>query len=209
MTRNELLTNLIKDQLKDKRFMDVDTFRDMYVNGLPGKLALLAVSRTGEQILPIFDYDCFNTTELIDYNTIRETLGRDWTPVIGAHVYNRRPGYLPQTMLVTDGIVDESVLTRIFGQRCHWNHNTLGMTAFNFGEYMVNTLPRLAIYVVDNVGARRIRLANEVDEGTAFGITLDHHGHIRYLDRETGKTMYARMQVGVDALDWNVWPLGR
>jgi hypothetical protein len=208
MTRTELLTHLITDQIENRRFVDVDTFRDMYLHGLPGKLALLAVSRDGERILPIFENDYFHT-ELVDYTKVSETLGKEWIPVIAAHVYNRYPGRLPQTMLVTDGIVDERTLTRVFGQPCRWNHDLLGMTAFNFGEFVVDTLPRLSMYVVDREGARRIRLAKDVDEGRAHGITLDHNGSIRYVDRETGKTMVARMQVGVDTLDWNIWPVGR
>jgi hypothetical protein len=209
MTRTELLTNLINDYVDGRHYMTVDTFRDMFINGLPGKLALMAVSRDGERILPIFDNTYFPTTEWIDYNVIREALGTDWTPIIGAHVMHRFAGQLPQTMLMTDGIVDENVLTRIFGNHTRWHHNMMGLTAFNFGDFDINTLPGLAIYTIDVEGARRIRLASEINEGRAFGIHLDVNGHIRYLDSETGKTMFALLKIGTDTLDWNTWPIRR
>jgi len=208
MTRTELLTNLINDHLTNNHFMTVDRFRDLYLNGLPGKLALLAISRDGQHVLPVFDTHYLPTTELIDYNVIRNLLGTNWTPVVAAHVWHRYPGYLPQTMLTTDGIVDEKVLVRIFGNDFNTYPRVMGMVdAFNFGDYDFETLPRLAVYTIDNEGARRIRIGNDVDEGRVFGVHLDVNGYIRYLDRETGHTMYARMEIGRDNLVWNKWPI--
>jgi hypothetical protein len=207
MNRTEMLTNLITEHLTHNRYMDVHTFRETFVTGLPGKLALLAISRDGEKILPVFDQTFYPTTEKIDYNMVRQVLGNDWTPVITAHVWHRYPGYVPQTLLATDGIVDEKVLHRIFGNRVNWHHNVLGMVnAFNFGDFDIKTLPLLALYTVDIEGARRIRILNDADEGKVYGYDMDVNGYIRYMDRETGRTIFAQIEIGRDNLDWLHWP---
>ena len=207
MTRTELLTNLINDHLTNDRFMTVDMFRDMFVHGIPGRLALLAISRDGERLLPIFDTTLVPTTDTIDYRVIRETLGTDWTPIVTAQIWDRLPGHVPQTLLTTDGIVDEKVLVRIFGNRLFHTTTLNVVNGLTFGDFDVKTLPRLAVYTVDVEGARRIRIGNDVDEGRVFGVHLDVNGYIRYLDRKTGHTMHARMEIGRDSLEWITWPI--
>jgi hypothetical protein len=207
MTRTELLINLIKDHLDNKRFITVDNFRDMFINRLPGQLAFLAISRDGERVLPVFENTFFNTDELIDYTRVRDTLGDGWTPLITAHIWDRLPGTVPQTLLTTDGIIDEKLLVRIFGNRFNWNRNINTVHGLNFGRYDITTLPRLMLYTIDLEGARRIRTHNDTDEGRVFGIHLDTFGNIRYLDRETGRTMYTRFEIGRDTFDWIEWKI--
>lgn len=209
MTRTELLTNLINDYMTHNRYMTVDTFRDMFVNHIPGKLTFLAISRDGRNVLPLFDHDYHTTLtdDLIDYNVIRKVLGNDWTPVVTAHVWNRVPGNVPQTLLAMDGIVDEKVLHNIFGNVPRWTNIMGTVHGFNFGYYDLKTLPRLAMYTIDIEGARRIRTMNETDEGKVLGIHLDNFGYIRYLDHNTGKTVFARFDVGRTDLEWKLYNL--
>jgi hypothetical protein len=207
MTRTELITNLIKNHLDNNNFVTVDTFRDMFVNGLPGRLTLLAISRDGKNVLPVFDvFNYTTTTETIDYKVIRELLGTDWIPVLNAHIRTTL-GDVPQTLLTTDGIVGEDVLTRIFGNRLNWTQNLLTVNALGFGDFDITTLPRLMAYTIDRVGARRLKIGTDVDEGRVFGLHLDTNGYIRYLDRTTGNTMFARMEIGLDNLVWNTFPI--
>jgi hypothetical protein len=208
MTRTELITNLIKNHLDNNNFVTVDTFRDMFINGLPGRLALLAISRDGKNVLPVFDVVNYTTTttDTIDYKVIRDLLGTDWIPVLNAHIRTNLET-IPQTLLTTDGIVGEDVLTRIFGNRFNWTQNLLTINAFSFGDFDVNTLPRLMAYTIDRVGARRLKIGADVDEGRVFGLHLDTNGYIRYLDRTNGTTMFARMEIGLDTLVWNTFPI--
>ncbi|MBW2536070.1 MAG: hypothetical protein JRI55_31570, partial [Deltaproteobacteria bacterium] len=197
MKRTEILTNTIKEHITNKHFMTVETFREMFIKGLPGKLALLAISRNGEHVLPVFDtHTFFSTTDKIDYTAIRNELGTDWTPIVTAHIWNHEAGIIPQTLLATDGIIDEKVLINIFGNHFHW-HNTIGaISAFGFGDFDITTLPKMAIYTIDFKGARRIKVANNIDDGKVLGIHLDTNGFIHHFDRETGKTMVAFMKIG-------------
>jgi len=206
MTRTELLTNLISTTIDNKSYLTVDAFRQMFINHLPGQLTFLAFSNDGNHVLPLFE-NLYNVvdTDLVDYKVVRETLGKDWTPVVSGHVWNRFPGQVPMTMLGIDGIMDEKVLHTIFNTLPTWSVVPGMVQGMSFGMYDVATLPALSIYTVDVKGARRIHTLNNKNEGKVFGLHLDVNGMIRYLEPETLKTVYARFDIGLDTPTWKIW----
>jgi hypothetical protein len=202
-----MLTNLIQTSLTNNQFVTVDTFRDMFINGLPGKLSFLAFSRTGDRVLPIFEPSYSFVDEMVDYNTIKNILGEEWTPVIGAHVLHQIPGQVPNTLLTVGGLVDEKMINRIFGVHPHYHYNVGMVLGLNFGYYKVDTLPKLAMYTIDLEGSRRLQTVNSSDEGWVRDSYVDHYGHIRYIDWSKGTTYFSRFLTGTSTLEWHIWPL--
>lgn len=206
MTRTELYTNLIKNMIEQRRYMPVDQFRDMFTNHLPGRLTFLAFSRDGQWVLPVFDHDYHhNQDETVDYTTIRREIGNDWTPVLTAHVWHRTPGNVPQTLLTVDGILDEKVLHRTFGTLPPRHDFPGTVRTFNFGHYDPMTLPPLAMYTIDHLGARRIRTMNERDEGRVYDVHVDPYGYVRYLDRDTNRIVMGRFELDRVDLEWKLY----